>query len=107
MILSEMARSGLHWWIENIIDTSNTDAHDNCQVIVYSDASLTGWGDWGGVFNSITTGGQWTEYESKNHINYLEIWACFLTLKAFCPQIKNCHVKIGSIIQLLSHILIA
>ena len=62
----------------------------NCAVIVYSDASLTGWG---GVFNSITTGGQWTEDESQNHINYLEILACFLSLKAFCSQIKNCHVK--------------
>ena len=86
----DMARSDLHWWIENITDTSNTATHGNCQVTVYSDASLTGWG---GVFNSITTGGQWTEDESQNHINYLERLACFLTLKAFCSQIKNCHVK--------------
>ena len=90
MILSDMARSDLYWWIENITDTSNTAAHGNCQVIVYSDASLTGWG---GVFKSITTGGQWTEDESQNHIYYLEILACFLTLKAFVSQIKNCHVK--------------
>ena len=90
MILSDNARSDLHWWIENITDTSNTTAYGNCQVTVYSDASLTGWG---GVLNSITTGGQWTEDESQNHINYLEILACFLTLKAFCSQIKNCHVK--------------
>lgn len=65
MILSDMARSDLRWWIENITDTSNTAAHGNCQVVVYTDASLTGWG---GVFNSITTGGQWTEDESQNHI---------------------------------------
>ena len=90
MILSDNARSDLHWWIENITDTSNTTAHGNCQVTVYSDASLTGWGE---VLNSITTGGQWTEDESQNHINYLEILACFLTLKAFFSQIKNCHVK--------------
>ncbi|XP_074612234.1 uncharacterized protein LOC141866599 [Acropora palmata] len=90
MILSDMARSDLHWWIENITDASNTAVRGNCQLIVYSDASLTGWG---GVFNSITTGGQWTEDESQNHINYLEILACFLTLKAFCSQIKNCHEK--------------
>ena len=78
MILSDMAIA------------SNTAVRSNCQLIVYSDASLTGWG---GVFNSITTGGQWTEDESQNHINYLEILACFLTLKAFCSQIKNCHLK--------------
>ena len=84
MILSDLARSDLHWWIENVTDASNTAVRGNCAVIVYSDASLTGWG---GV------GGQWTEDESQNHINYLEILACFLTLKAFCSQIKNCHVK--------------
>ena len=28
-----------------------------------------------------------------NNINYLEILTCFLALKAFCSQIKNCHVK--------------
>ena len=74
----------------DITDASNTAVRGNCQLIVYSDASLTGWG---GVFNSITTGGQWTEDESQNHINYLEILASFLTLKAFCSQIKNCHVQ--------------
>ena len=42
MILSDMARSDLRWWIENITHTSNTVACGNCQVIVYSDASLTG-----------------------------------------------------------------
>ena len=35
MILSDMARSDLHWWIENITDTSNTAARGGCQVIVY------------------------------------------------------------------------
>ena len=60
MILSDMVRSDLHWSIENITDTSNTAAHGNGLVIVYSDASLTGWG---GVFNSIKTRGQWTEDE--------------------------------------------
>ena len=57
MILSDMASSDLYWWIEIITDTSNTATHGNCQVTVYSDASLTGWE---GVYNSITTGGQWT-----------------------------------------------
>ena len=42
MILSDLARSDLHWWIENITDASNTAVRGNCAVIVYSDASLTG-----------------------------------------------------------------
>ena len=34
MILSDMARSDLHWCIENITDTSNTAVRGDCQVIV-------------------------------------------------------------------------
>ena len=91
MILSDMARSDLHWWIENITDASNTAVRSNCQLIVYSDASLTGWG---GVFNSITTGGQWTEDESQNQINYLEIFnSMFSYFEGILLTIKNCHVK--------------
>ena len=66
--------------------TSNTVTHGNPQVTIYSDASLTGWG---GVVNSTSTGEQWSEDESKNHINYLEILACFLTLKAFCSDVQK------------------
>ena len=73
---SHKARSDLHWWIENITTTSNTVTHGNPQVTIYSDASLTGWGR---VLNSTSTGGQWSEDESKSHINFLEV--------------QNCHVK--------------
>ena len=90
MNFSGNARSDLQWWIDNITNTSNTVTHGNPQVTIYSDISLTGWG---GVLNSTSTGGQWSEDESKNHINYLEILACFLTLKAFCSDVQNCHVK--------------
>jgi len=91
MNLSDMAKSDLHWWIENITTTSNQTTHGNPQLTVHSDASLTGWG--GGVLNDLFTGGQWSEDESKNHINYLEILACFLTLKALCSDLQNSHVK--------------
>ena len=49
---------------------SNTVTHGNPQVTIYSDASLT---CWGGVVNSTSTGRQWSEDESKNHIN-LRSW---------------------------------
>lgn len=45
MNLSDMAKSDLHWWIENITTTSNQTTHGNPQLTVYSDASLTGWGE--------------------------------------------------------------
>ena len=47
----------------------------------------------GGVLYSISTGRQWSEDESKHHINYLESLACFLTLRAFCLDIQNSHLK--------------
>ena len=89
MNFSDKVRPDLPWWIK-ITNTSNAVTHGNPQVTIYSDASLTGWG---GVVNSTSTGEQWSENESKNHINYLEILACFLTLKAFCSDVQNCHVK--------------
>ena len=58
---SDKVRSDLPWWIK-ITNTSNTVTHGNPQVTIYSDASLTGWG---GVVNSTSTGGQWSEDESK------------------------------------------
>ena len=61
---------------------SNTVTHGNPQVTIYSDASLT---CWGGVVNSTSTRRQWSEDESKNHPH--------LTLKAFCSDFQNCHVK--------------
>lgn len=85
MNFSDKARSDLQWWIDYITNTSNAVTHGNSQAQIYSDASLTGWG---GVLNSTLTGGQWSEDESKNHINYLEILA-FLTLKAFYNNNNN------------------
>ena len=74
MILSDMARSDLHWWIENITDTSNTAAHGNCQVVVYSDASLTGWG---GVFN-LQPGDSGLRMSHKITSIILKSWHVFL-----------------------------
>ena len=47
----------------------------------------------GGVCYSISTGGQWSEDESKHRIDYFECLACFLTLRAFCLDIQNSHLK--------------
>lgn len=86
---SVKVRSDLPWWIK-ITNTSNTVTHGNPQDTIYSCASLTGWG---GVVNSTSTGGAVVWGWIQNHINYLEILACFLTLKAFCSDVQNCHVK--------------
>ena len=42
--------------------------------------------------NDVSTGGLFSEEEQTNHINYLEILACFSHLK-LCPSLRNCHIK--------------
>lgn len=84
MTLSDMARSDLLWGTENITTSCNTATHGTPQ-----DARRLS--DWqGGVLNSISTRGQWSEDQSKHYINYLGILACFrifivklITRKAF------------------------
>ena len=50
-------------------------------VMVHSDASNKGWG---AVLNGQTqTGGLWSPEEATYHINYLELLAAFLVIKAF------------------------
>ena len=46
--------------------------------------------------NSSVTGGRWTQEEAEFHINYLELLACFLALKAFFRDHTNIHVQIKS-----------
>ncbi len=44
--------------------------------------------------DDISTGGQWTPAESLHHINYLEILAVLMTLKAFHENVKDKHVHV-------------
>ena len=90
MTLSDTSKSDLNWWITHTHTTFNQVSHGSPSVTIYSDASLTGWG---GVMNNVSTGGLFSEEEQTNHINYLEILACFFTLKVFCPSLRNCHIK--------------
>lgn len=90
MTLSDTSKSDLNWWITHTHTTFNKVSHNSPSVTIYSDASLTGWG---GVMNDVSTGGSFSEEEQANHINYLEILACFFTLKTFCSNLTNCHIK--------------
>ena len=41
----------------------------------------------------MSTVGLLSEEGQANQINYLEILACFLTLKTFCTDLRDCHIK--------------
>ncbi|XP_022780164.1 uncharacterized protein LOC111321522 [Stylophora pistillata] len=90
MIISGSARADLNWWIANVHSSINPLDHHSPNVIVYSDASLTGWG---GVCNGNTARGMWSDNEKDHHINYLEIFACFLSLKSLCSTQSHVHIQ--------------
>ena len=91
MTLSPLSIEDLHWWVASIPSAFNVVRHSDYDLVLHTDASTTGWG---GVMGDISTGGQWTPAESLHHINYLEILAVLMTLKAFCENVKDKHVHV-------------
>ena len=91
--LSEDAIRDLLWWTQG-------PAQENGRVIVppkvdsviFSDASKIGWG---AHLLQVSIGGCWKEPEALDHINYLELKAAYLALRAFLPLIRGNHVQFG------------
>lgn len=52
-------------------------------LVIQSDASLAGWE---AHSSGISTGGPWSPEESRFHINYFELLAAFIALRAFTPH---------------------
>ena len=59
-------------------------------VIIHSDASNQGWG--AELNGQSHTGGIWSPEETTHHINYLELLAAFLAIKAFRKNWQNLSV---------------
>ena len=59
--------------------------------VIFLDASTIGWG---AHLLEISIG-RWKKLEALDHINYLELEAAFLALRAFLPLIKGSHVQFG------------
>ena len=79
MTLSSSSIENLHWWAVSLPSASNVVQHNECEIVIYTDASTTGWGGGPGY---LITGGQWTPVESLYHINYFEILAVLMTLQS-------------------------
>ena len=90
MEISELAKGDIKWWILNAHSSYNPLNHGAPDITIYSDASLSGWG---GVCNGITARGMWSHIEKQYHINYLEIFACFLVIKSLCSSKSNVHIR--------------
>lgn len=91
MHISDLMKEDLEWWIKNIKSQFRHISHGNPEVSIETDASLKGYG---AVLNEHEIGGRWSEVESQNHINYLEMLAILFAIKSFLHMIRNRHVKI-------------
>ena len=91
VVLSEQAKSDLHWWIANVETSFGSISHENPLLVLHTDASKTGWG---AVHDDSHTGGQWTRTESEAHINYLELMAAYFGLESFFKKCSSVHIRL-------------
>lgn len=91
MIVTDSIRLELKWWIDNLSSQKRVIDHGNLDLVITSDASKLGWA---GICENHEIGGRWSEEDVPHHINYLELLAATLSVKAFCRERQNIHVQI-------------
>jgi hypothetical protein len=92
MSISAKGIREMEWWY-NHLDNSFSPITQAIIIdeVIYSDASLKGWG---AAFGSQKTGGNWSCTEATSHINILELKAALFALESFRSQLSHKHVKI-------------
>lgn len=79
----------LAWWSRVISNSVNKIKQNEYCLVIYSDASTTGWG---AACEEKRASGMWSDSERSRHINYLEILAAFFGLKIFAKSCYNCQI---------------
>ena len=94
MQFSELARSNIQWWTEKSFHDAKKIFHGNPNFTLTIDAFLEGWGAHQDSMGP--TGGRWLAQEiiEDKHINYLELKAVKLGLKALCEKEEYAHILI-------------
>lgn len=88
--LSKEALEELGWWQYQLANwNGRTVIQTPVQVLIQSDASLTGWG---AVCEGVSTGGSWNSQEQLLHINCLELLAAELAMKTFLKSRQGISV---------------
>ena len=77
------------WWTENIVSSSMMFTQIIASLILFTDASLTGWGCSCEIGR---TGGHWDYIEAQSNINGLELKAALRALQSFANEKANIHV---------------
>ncbi|XP_071127737.1 uncharacterized protein [Mytilus edulis] len=93
IILSNESKQCINWWIENIHNSYKPIVFKPPDRKIESDSSMLGYGALD-VTNNLTLSGVWSLSERNKHINFLELKAAFLALKAFCCRTCNEHVQL-------------
>lgn len=93
MFITPLCRTYILWWIHNLPSSFRVISHGKPSHTIYTDSSKTGWGAFDETLN-VKTGGHWSAEESKYHINFLELQAAFLGLKALCSDEVDIHLKL-------------
>ena len=83
----------LKWWIDNLSYQKRLIDHGNPDLSITTDASTLGWA---AKCDGQEIGGRWSVVEATHHINYLELLASSLAVKAFCKEKHHLHVRICS-----------
>lgn len=92
MTLSKDSLREVNWWSVHIHSAFRNIYHSNPDIVLYTDASGTGWG--AKTDTGQETSGIWSKSESKMHINFLELLAIKLTLISLFGN-HNCkHIRV-------------
>ena len=84
LLLSQESREEIQWWQQRLsMWNGRTLLKHRQQLVIQSDASLTGWG---AVCEGVRTGGPWSPEEQRFHINCLELTAAILAVRAFAKD---------------------
>ena len=96
----------LSWWVNNLQKINGRNfLKSEPELVIYSDASLTGWG---ATCNEVAIGGPWDQAQTNLHINELELKAAFNALISsdsisdFCIQyivLYTVHVRCNCTVE--------
>jgi len=91
MSITTQMKQEFQWWAQNLSLQKRDIIKPNPDRIITTDASLKGW-----CASSDTEqiGGRWNVEEQNQHINYLELLAAFMALRAFNDHIVGKHVHL-------------
>ena len=89
--LSQETKGDFRWWKNNIDEIYNDIIFPNPSIEIKTDASLNGWG---AVMGSSSTGGLFSDEETQNHINVLELKAILFGLESLARHIRLAHIEI-------------